>query len=130
MLRKIVTGALALAVLAPAARAAERRCDIEINVVDQDAAGMNVRGAPGGVVIGALKAKGRWVQVHLVGQDGDHLGRRRASLVDTDRLAQNHRLLEILGQGDGRPEDLIAVERPQLVVVGRVDAQRLVEHRD
>jgi SH3-like domain-containing protein len=82
MPRKIVAGALALAVLAPTAQAVERRCDIEINVVDQDAAGMNVCAAPGGAVTGALKAKGRWVQVHLVGQDGEWMRFDNAWVVD------------------------------------------------
>ncbi len=46
-------------------------CDIKLNVTDQDPAGLNVRATPGGAIVTALKAKGRWVQVHVTGQSGE-----------------------------------------------------------
>jgi uncharacterized protein YbjT (DUF2867 family) len=45
-------------------------CDVKLNVADPDPAGLNVRATPGGAVIAALKAKGRWVQTHVTGQSG------------------------------------------------------------
>ena len=78
-------------------------------------------GGPGGGRLGPLD--------QLVGDRLDRLGRGRPGLVGGDRLAGGDGLLEVLGQRDRRPEDLVAVEGPELVVVGRVDPERLVEHR-
>jgi len=47
-----------------------RACDAKLNVIDQDPAGLNIRGAPAGAVIGALRGRDRWVQVHVTGQAG------------------------------------------------------------
>jgi hypothetical protein len=57
----------------PAAAMAERRCDVQANVADMDPAGLNVRATPGGAVIGALKANGDWVRLHVTGQSGGWL---------------------------------------------------------
>jgi len=47
-----------------------RACDVKLNVADQDPAGLNVRDAPDGKVIGALQEKNAWVQVHVTGDAG------------------------------------------------------------
>ncbi len=64
--------ALAAAVLpgAHAAAAQTVACDVQLNITDQDPAGLNVRASPGGAVVTALKAKDRWVQVQVTGQSG------------------------------------------------------------
>ncbi|MEJ0064236.1 MAG: hypothetical protein WDM85_01515 [Caulobacteraceae bacterium] len=62
--------ALAAAVQGTTACAQTVACDVKLNVTDQDPAGLNVRASPGGAVVTALKAKGRWVQVHVTGQSG------------------------------------------------------------
>jgi len=49
----------------PANAAPLQACDVKLNVTDQDPAGLNVRSAPGGAVIATLKARARWVQVHV-----------------------------------------------------------------
>ncbi len=82
----------ALAAATPAV-AAERTCDVRLNVTDQDPAGLNVRATPGGAVVGALKAKGRWVQVHAVSQDGDWIRIDGATLID-DVLPDGEKPLE------------------------------------
>jgi hypothetical protein len=54
-----------------AASAQTVTCDVKLNVTDRDPAGLNVRASPGGAIVTALKAKGRWVQVHVTGQSGE-----------------------------------------------------------
>jgi hypothetical protein len=61
---------IALLATAAAAKAETVACDVKLNITDQDPAGLNVRASPGGSVITALKAKDRWVQVHVTGQNG------------------------------------------------------------
>lgn len=64
---------LAAAVLASAHAAVAETVPcrfVYLNVIDNDPAGLNVRASPGGPVITRLKARGRWVQVDLSGQDG------------------------------------------------------------
>ena len=67
--------------VADAAQPAERRCDVNLNVTDQDPAGLNVRSAPSGPVVGVLKARNAWVQVHVVGAAGDWLRIDRGRLI-------------------------------------------------
>jgi hypothetical protein len=62
---------LASALLGAGASAQTVACDVRLNVTDQDPAGLNVRASPGGAIVTALKAKGRWVQVHVTGQSGE-----------------------------------------------------------
>lgn len=52
------------------AAAGTTACNVRLNVTDQDPAGLNIRASPGGAVIGALKARGRWVRVHVTAQTG------------------------------------------------------------
>ena len=63
---------LGVAVLgwAGAATAQTVACNLDLNIVDQDAAGTNVRASPNGAVIKVLKARSRWVNVDVSGQSG------------------------------------------------------------
>jgi hypothetical protein len=67
---KLVPAVLAIAMLAQAAQAQTTACDLKLNVIDPDPAGLNVRSSPAGAIVTALKAKDRWVEVHVVGQRG------------------------------------------------------------
>lgn len=70
-MRKLVfAGAVAAALLATAAGANTVACNVAVNITDQDPAGLNVRASPGGPIVTAVKAKGRWVRVEVTGQDG------------------------------------------------------------
>jgi hypothetical protein len=71
-LRLRFAATLILAALLPGAVCSAQTvaCDVKLNVTDQDPAGLNVRADPGGAVVKALKAKARWVQVHVTGQSG------------------------------------------------------------
>jgi hypothetical protein len=86
--------ALAIALQATAANAAARRCDIHLNVTDQDPAGLNVRAAPSAsaAVVTRLKAKDAWVQVHVTGSDGGWMSIDDAILYD-DNLPTGERTL-------------------------------------
>ena len=78
--------ALALSILGlgAAANAQTVVCDIKLNITDQDPAGLNVRASPGGAVVTALKAKDRWVQVHVTGQSGPWARIDRATFISED----------------------------------------------
>jgi len=80
------TATLALAILAlsAAAHAQTVACDVKVNITDQDPAGLNVRASPGGAVVTALKAKDRWVQVHVTGQSGPWARIDRATFISED----------------------------------------------
>ena len=70
-MRKVVfAGAVAAIFLSTAAVAETATCNMAVNIVDQDPAGLNVRASPGGAIVTAVKAKGRWVRVEVTGQDG------------------------------------------------------------
>jgi hypothetical protein len=78
-------GAVLLAGAAVAAPApAIRACDVDLNVADPDPAGLNVRASPGGAIIGALKPKHRWVQLHVTGQSGPWAAIDSATLITED----------------------------------------------
>jgi hypothetical protein len=62
---------LAATLQSAAANAQTVACDVKLNVTDQDPAGLNVRAGPGGAIVTALKARGRWVQAHVTGQSGE-----------------------------------------------------------
>jgi hypothetical protein len=66
-LRGLILGAAALA-YANGAVAEVTPCSATLDIADQDPAGLNVRASPGGPIITALKAKGRWVEVEVTGQ--------------------------------------------------------------
>jgi SH3-like domain-containing protein len=71
MKRSLFAFALAGGLWAATAPHAETtHCDVQLNITDQDPAGLNVRASPGGAVIAAVKAKNRWVQVEVTGQSG------------------------------------------------------------
>ena len=70
MRQLVFTAALAAALLATAAGANTVACNVAVNITDQDPAGLNVRASPGGPIVTAVKAKGRWVRVEVTGQDG------------------------------------------------------------
>ena len=68
--RAFVASILAPALAASSASAQTVACDVKLNITDQDPAGLNVRASPAGAVVTALKAKDRWVQVHVTAQSG------------------------------------------------------------
>ena len=72
-LRQLALAAAALG-CANAALAQTVACNIDLNVADQDPAGLNVRASPGGAILTALKARNLWVQVHVTGQRSDASG--------------------------------------------------------
>jgi hypothetical protein len=60
-------------------------CDLELNVIDPDPLGPNVRSAPSvktGKVIARFAPQGEWTYVHVVGQAGAWLLIDRATVVD------------------------------------------------
>jgi hypothetical protein len=62
-------------------------CDVEINVVDPDPAGANLRATPGGKVVTRLRARGSsdaWVSVHATAQLGDWIEIDGATLNDPE----------------------------------------------
>jgi len=75
-------------------------CDVELNVVDPDPKGLNVRAAPNakkGKVVAVLKPIGDWTQVHVIGQSGDWLRIDHAEAID-DSAENGQRQVF---QGDG-----------------------------
>ena len=66
----------------------------------------------------------------FVGQAGDNLRRGRLRPVVPHGLAEDDGFLEVLGQGDHRGEDVLAVDLAEVRLVGDMDPQRFVEHRD
>jgi len=82
---------LALAAVAPPSSArvgssrVDHSCDLELNIVDPDPLGTNLRSAPGvrtGAVIARLQPQGEWTYVHVVGQSGAWFLIDRAVAVD------------------------------------------------
>ena len=69
-MRRLVLAAATAACLSSTAGAATVACDVAVDVADQDPAGLNVRASPGGAIVTAVKARGRWVEVEVTGQDG------------------------------------------------------------
>jgi hypothetical protein len=87
---KVLAAALLLTVsLAPAARAAGAVCNIMVDVTDTDPKGLNVRAAPGGKVIAALVNKADWIELHVVGQNGDWFEIDRANQLDNNRMGED-----------------------------------------
>jgi hypothetical protein len=83
-MRWIAALAFAAVTASAAAQAQIIACDVKLNVTDQDPAGLNVRASPGGAVVAALKAKDRWVQVHVTGQSGAWARIDRATFISED----------------------------------------------
>ena len=82
--------AFALMVLmAGSAQAAETACRVTVDVTDTDPHGLNVRAAPGGKVIATLVDKADWIQLHVVGQDGDWYAIDRANQLDNNRMGED-----------------------------------------
>jgi hypothetical protein len=80
------TAMVATLLAAPALAATPiRACDVKLNIADQDPAGLNVRATPGGTIIGALKPKNRWVQLHVSGSSGAWAAIDSATLITEDR---------------------------------------------
>jgi hypothetical protein len=82
--RMLIAAAVVLGLVATAAHAQTVACDMKLNITDQDPAGLNVRATPGGGVVTALKAKDRWVQVHVTGQSGAWARIDRATFISED----------------------------------------------
>lgn len=63
---------------------ANTRCDVELNVIDPDPKGLNVRATPGvdGKVVAVLAPVGEWITVHVVAQRGDWMRIDRAVAMD------------------------------------------------
>lgn len=64
-------------------------CNITVDVTDTDPKGLNVRDTPGGKVITALVDKADWVEVHIVGQQGDWFQIDRANQIDNNRMGED-----------------------------------------
>jgi hypothetical protein len=100
MLRPILLGLVALAMVCESAAAAAqpvRACDAKLNVADPDPAGLNVRAAPGGSVIGVLKASQDWVQVHVTGDAGGWARIDEATLYNDDLPTGEKRVFRGVG---------------------------------
>jgi hypothetical protein len=61
--------------------AATVRCDIRLNITDQDPAGLNVRASPAGPILAAIEARHHWVQVHVTAVSGDWVQIDKATLI-------------------------------------------------
>lgn len=71
----------------PAPPAPGPACNVMLSVIDPDPRGTNVRKVPGGAVIATLRTSrvaDDWLEVHVVGQDGDWFLIDRADLVGDD----------------------------------------------
>ena len=64
----------------------KQACNVEVDVTDTDPKGTNIRAAPGGEVIMALKnsSSDGWISVHVTGQLGDWYEIDRVNLIDAD----------------------------------------------
>ena len=84
--RARVLAAVAALVLAGGARAATTPCSATLDIADQDPAGLNVRASPGGPIVTSVKARGRWVEVDVTGQDGAwaHIDKARLEADEND----------------------------------------------
>jgi hypothetical protein len=87
----LFVAACAFLALAPAAaclaQAAEKQaCNVNVDIIDTDPKGTNVRATPGGAVITALKnpIPDGWIGVHVTGQLGDWYEIDRADLYGAD----------------------------------------------
>ena len=88
-LRHLIVAAAALG-WANAAIAQPVICDMDLNIKDQDPAGTNVRASPGGAVLAVVKAKDRWVQVHVTGSAPGPTGGAWARITKATRIGDEH----------------------------------------
>jgi hypothetical protein len=95
-MRRAAAAGFACALAAGGAHAQTAVCAVNLNVTDQDPAGLNVRAAPAGAIIGALKAKGEWVRVRVTGQSGAW-ARIDAALLITEDHAEGRSILHRAG---------------------------------
>jgi len=84
---RLALGALLAAIPTVTAIAAPARqaCNVDVNVMDPDPAGANLRASPGGKVLRRLRATGSsdaWVSVHATAQLGDWIEIDSARLND------------------------------------------------
>jgi len=75
--------------LAMPAQAAVTACSVTVDVTDTDPKGLNVRAAPGGKIIATLVDKADWIELHVVGQDGDWFAVDRANQIDNNRMGED-----------------------------------------
>jgi hypothetical protein len=81
----LCTAALLLCASGSLEAADTQACNVTASVIDQDPQGTNVRKAPGGDVIAALRTpQDDWIEVHVVGQVGDWYLIDRADQVGDD----------------------------------------------
>jgi len=57
----------------PLAAAAPQTCNVMLDVIDPDIHGTNIRATPGGTVVATLAQPQQddWIEVHVIGQEGD-----------------------------------------------------------
>jgi hypothetical protein len=90
MRTSFVFGVLALitfgysAQAAPAKLQAATTCNVMVDVIDSDPKGLNVRATPGGNVVTALVDRGDWMELHVMGQQGDWYAIDRAEQINND----------------------------------------------
>jgi hypothetical protein len=79
--------------------AAKQACNVEVDVTDTDPKGTNVRAAPSGAVVSALKnpSSDGYIVVHLTGQLGDWYEIDRAKLIDSSLPSGEKTLFEGTG---------------------------------
>jgi len=67
-------------------------CDVQLNVIDPDPKGLNVRSGPtaSAPVVDVIRDDGDWSSVHVTGQQGDWMAIDRAETID-DRLSEGVR---------------------------------------
>ena len=69
----------------PARAAGEQACNVNVDIIDTDPKGTNVRASPGGNVTATLKNAGDgWIGVHVIGQQGAWYEIDRASRIGAD----------------------------------------------
>lgn len=80
----VTTGSTPVHAGAPATLPAKTRCDLELNVIDPDPKGLNVRAHAGadGKVAAVLAPVGEWITVHVTAQRGDWMRIDRAVAID------------------------------------------------
>src|SRR5665811_461995 len=90
-MKMLCVAACALLALMPAAAclaqtAEKQACNVNVDIIDTDPKGTNVRAIPGGAVITVLKnpIPDGWIAVHVTGQLGDWYEIDRANLYSAD----------------------------------------------
>ncbi|HEY4125268.1 MAG TPA: hypothetical protein VGM36_11685 [Rhizomicrobium sp.] len=84
-----LTAMLQLVALPATAQAQQSTCNVKIDITDTDPKGTNVRAAPKGAVIAALKNPGDgWIEVHVAAQTGDWYQIDDARLMQADLPAE------------------------------------------